>query len=165
MIELVPDATLEIISVAERTVEAGIACADSLARRAPADRPDALFCANDLLAIGMIQSFTAGRRIRVPDDIAVMGYDDIEFAQSTIVPLSTVRTPHAQLGTAAADLLFDEIDLLRDPERADEERRAPTSSFHPSSWCVPPPSGPEPAASLWRLMAEVNRFTFFASTP
>ncbi|MET8274932.1 LacI family DNA-binding transcriptional regulator [Streptomyces sp. NPDC005096] len=131
VIEMVPDATLEIISVPERTVEAGIACADRLARRAPADRPDALFCVNDLLAIGMIQSFTAGQRIRVPDDIAVIGYDDIEFAQSTIVPLSTVRTPHAQLGTAAADLLFDEIDVLRDPERAGEERRAPHIDFSP----------------------------------
>lgn len=108
----VPDATLEVIPVPERTVAAGIACADSIARRDPASRPDALFCANDLLAIGVIQAFVAAQNIRVPEDIAVVGYDDIEFAQSTIVPLTTVRTPHAELGAAAADLLFDEIALL-----------------------------------------------------
>lgn len=107
-----PDATLEVIPVPERSVEAGIVCAQEIARRPPRQRPDALFCANDLLAIGVIQSFVAGRQVRVPDDIAVIGYDDIEFAQSTIVPLSTIRTPHAQLGTAVADLLFEEIALL-----------------------------------------------------
>jgi LacI family transcriptional regulator len=91
----VPDATLEVIPVPERT---------------------ALFCANDLLAIGVIQAFVAARSILVPEDIAVVGYDDIEFAQSTIVPLTTVRTPHAELGAAAADLLFDEMAILGSEE-------------------------------------------------
>ena len=106
------DVTLEIIPVPERTVAAGMACADSVAGRPPASRPDALFCANDLLAIGAIQAFVAGQSVRVPADIAVVGYDDIEFARSNIVPLTTVRTPHAALGAAAADLLFDEIALF-----------------------------------------------------
>ncbi|MFC3996029.1 LacI family DNA-binding transcriptional regulator [Nocardiopsis sediminis] len=105
----VPGASLEVIPVPERSVAAGIACADEIARRPPGRRPDALFCVNDLLAIGVIQAFVAGQSVRVPGDIAVIGYDDIEFAQSTIVPLSTVRTPHARLGTALADLLFEEI--------------------------------------------------------
>ncbi|MEU9191162.1 LacI family DNA-binding transcriptional regulator [Streptomyces sp. NPDC048484] len=131
VIEKVPDATLELISVPERTVEAGLACAERLARRDAADRPDALFCANDLLAIGIIQSLVAGRRVRVPEDIAVVGYDDIEFAQSTIVPLTTVRTPHAQLGAAAVKLLFDEISALRDPEGAEAGRTAPRIEFAP----------------------------------
>lgn len=131
VIEQVPDATLELISVPERSVEAGIACADRLARRADADRPDALFCANDLLAIGIVQSFVAGRRIRVPEDVAVVGYDDIEFAQSTIVPLSTVRTPHAQLGTAAAQLLFEEIAALRASGGTEDRGVAPQIEFAP----------------------------------
>ncbi|MFE7794780.1 LacI family DNA-binding transcriptional regulator [Streptomyces sp. NPDC057460] len=131
VIEDVPDATLEVISVPERTVRAGIACAEQLAARSPADRPDALFCANDLLAIGLVQHFVAGGRIRIPDDIAVVGYDDIEFAQSTVVPLTTVRTPHAQLGTAAADLLIDEITVLREPGGTGESRTAPQIEFSP----------------------------------
>jgi LacI family transcriptional regulator len=126
----VPDATLEVIPVPERTVAAGIACADGIARRDPAGRPDALFCANDLLAIGVIQAFVAARSIRVPEDIAVVGYDDIEFAQSTIVPLTTVRTPHAELGAAAADLLFDEIALLASGDQAEGGAR-PHVEFSP----------------------------------
>ncbi|HJP80494.1 MAG TPA: LacI family DNA-binding transcriptional regulator [Pseudonocardiaceae bacterium] len=111
-------ATLEIIPVPERSVEAGITCANEIVRRSARQRPDALFCANDLLAIGVIQAFVAGQHVRVPADIAVIGYDDSAFAQSTIVPLSTIRTPHTELGTAAADLLFEEIALLDRDEAA-----------------------------------------------
>ncbi len=60
-----------------------------------------------------------------------MGYDDIEFAQSTVVPLSSVRTPHARLGTAAAQLLFEEIATLRDPESAEARTVAPQIEFAP----------------------------------
>jgi LacI family transcriptional regulator len=107
-----PGVTLEVIPVPERSVEAGVACADAIARRPQAERPDALFCANDLLAIGVIQAFVSSKIVSVPADIAVVGYDDIAFARSTIVPLTTIRTPHAELGTSAADLLFAEIDAL-----------------------------------------------------
>lgn len=109
VVESVPGVTLEVIPVPERSVAAGFACAEALAGRDPGRCPDALFCANDLLAIGVIHGITTDGRLRVPHDLAVVGYDDIEFARSTIVPLTTVRTPHAQMGAAAADLLFDEI--------------------------------------------------------
>ena len=42
-------------------------------------RPTAVFCANDLLALGLLQQ-AIGRGLRVPDDLAIVGYDDIEFA-------------------------------------------------------------------------------------
>ena len=51
--------------------------------------------------------------ISVPADIAVVGYDDIEFAQSTVIPITSVRTPDYELGTAATDLLFTEIAKAR----------------------------------------------------
>jgi LacI family transcriptional regulator len=111
-VQAAPGVTVEIIPVPERSVEAGIACANAIASRPPSARPDALFCANDLLAIGVVQAFVASDDVRVPADIAVVGYDDIEFARSTIVPLTTIRTPHAELGTAVADLLFAEIEAL-----------------------------------------------------
>ncbi|MFF5566928.1 LacI family DNA-binding transcriptional regulator [Streptomyces sp. NPDC012623] len=72
-----------------------------------ATRPDAVFCANDLLALGVLQTlYHAG--VRVPEDIALVGYDDIEFASAAAVPLTSVRQPAFQLGGAAADLLIEE---------------------------------------------------------
>ncbi len=70
-------------------------------------RPDAVFCANDVVALGVLRGlFEAG--VSVPDQIAVVGYDDIEFAQLAAVPLTSIRQPAAQIGEAAAGLLVDE---------------------------------------------------------
>jgi LacI family transcriptional regulator len=68
-----------------------------------------VFCANDLLALGVLQEMTQ-RGIRVPADIAIVGYDDIEFAAAAAVPLSSVRQPREQLGRTAAQLLLEEIE-------------------------------------------------------
>ncbi|WP_402373062.1 LacI family DNA-binding transcriptional regulator [Isoptericola rhizosphaerae] len=73
-----------------------------------ADRPDAVFAGNDLHAIGLVNALVAGG-VRVPDDVAVVGYDDIPFAARAAVPLTTVRQPIAEMGRAAARLLLDEI--------------------------------------------------------
>ncbi|MER6601931.1 LacI family DNA-binding transcriptional regulator [Streptomyces parvus] len=71
------------------------------------DRPTAVFCANDLLALGVLQSlFAAG--VSVPDDLALVGYDDIEFAAAAAVPLTSVRQPAATMGALAAGLLLEE---------------------------------------------------------
>ena len=48
------------------------------------------------------------RRIRIPESIALVGYDDIDFAAAAAVPLSSVRQPRHQLGRSAAQLLIDE---------------------------------------------------------
>ena len=75
------------------------------------ERPTAVFAANDLLAIGLLQGFvTAG--LRVPDDMAIVGYDDIAFAAAAAVPLSSVRQPRLAIGYRAAELLFDEIEAI-----------------------------------------------------
>lgn len=71
-------------------------------------RPTAVFCANDLLAIGFLQEMTR-QGLRVPGDIAIVGYDDIEYAGAAAIPLSSVRQPREQLGRAAAELLIEEI--------------------------------------------------------
>jgi LacI family transcriptional regulator len=72
-----------------------------------ADRPTAVFCANDLLALGVLQTLYAAG-VRVPEDIAIVGYDDIEFAAAAAVPLTSVRQPARTLGTIAAELLLEE---------------------------------------------------------
>ncbi|MBT2207605.1 LacI family DNA-binding transcriptional regulator [Actinomadura sp. NEAU-AAG7] len=70
--------------------------------------PDGVFCANDLLAIGVINELTR-LGVSVPEDIAVIGYDDIELAASAAVPLTTVRQPRRELGEEAAELAMAEI--------------------------------------------------------
>lgn len=99
----------EVQSVATPTlsVGAGRQAGAQLADLGPAQRPTAVFCANDLLALGVLQEMTL-RRIRVPRDIAILGYDDIEFAAAAAVPLSSIRQPREQLGRAAAELLLEE---------------------------------------------------------
>ncbi|MGN9910062.1 LacI family DNA-binding transcriptional regulator [Phytohabitans sp. LJ34] len=70
-------------------------------------RPTAVVCANDLLALGLLQA-CATLGIRVPDDLAIVGYDDIDFAAAATVPLTSVRQPRRELGRTAAELLIDE---------------------------------------------------------
>ena len=70
-------------------------------------RPTGVLCANDLLALGVIQEISAAG-LRVGTDIAVVGYDDIDFAAVSAVPLSSVRQPRHALGYTAASLLLEE---------------------------------------------------------
>ena len=94
-------------------------------RPAGPERPTAVFAANDLLAIGVLQGLvslgTQGTRGR-----GLLGYDDISFAASAAVPLSSVRQPSRDIGRRAAELLLDEIAAL-----AGEEHRRRAVLFTP----------------------------------
>jgi LacI family transcriptional regulator len=70
-------------------------------------RPTAAFCANDLLALGLLQE-AIRLGLRVPEDLAIVGYDDIEFAEAAAVPLTSVGQPRHLLGRTAAELLLEE---------------------------------------------------------
>ncbi|NUR58013.1 MAG: substrate-binding domain-containing protein, partial [Catenulispora sp.] len=72
-----------------------------------AERPTALFCGNDLIAMGVLQGLYAAG-VAVPKDMAIVGYGDLELAAGAVVPLSSVRQPAAGLGRAAAELLIEE---------------------------------------------------------
>ena len=85
----------------------GYEASQELAATGKALGVSAVFCANDLLAFGVLQALYAAR-IAVPDEIAVVGYDDIEFAAATAVPLTSVRQPALELGRTAAALLLGE---------------------------------------------------------
>jgi LacI family transcriptional regulator len=96
------------IDTAGLTVGEGRLAAQRLLGIPSSRRPTAAFCANDLLALGLLQQcVTSG--VRVPDDLAIVGYDDIEYAGAAAVPLTSVRQPRLQLGRTAADLLLDEV--------------------------------------------------------
>ncbi|MFD7660818.1 LacI family DNA-binding transcriptional regulator, partial [Actinosynnema sp. NPDC059797] len=100
-----PESVLEELKVPALNVASGQRAAEQLLARAT--RPDAVFCANDLLALGVLQVFVRAG-VRVPDDIAVVGYDDIGFAAAAAVPLTSVRQPREQLGRTAAELVIAE---------------------------------------------------------
>jgi LacI family transcriptional regulator len=100
---------VEFFETPAMSVAAGRSAGASIARRPGRTRPTAAFCANDLLALGLLQAVTRDG-IRVPHDLAIVGYDDIDYAASAAVPLTSVQQPREELGRVAADLLFDAID-------------------------------------------------------
>lgn len=68
--------------------------------------PTAIFCSNDLMALGCYEAlWELGKRI--PDDVAVIGYDDREIARHLRPPLTTVVLPHYAMGIDAVECLFD----------------------------------------------------------
>ncbi|WP_439590851.1 LacI family DNA-binding transcriptional regulator [Microbacterium sp.] len=113
-VDEVPGASLEILPVSASQVEDGSAAGDEINSRPHAHRPDAVFCANDLVALGVLQSLSA-HRIDVPGDIALIGFDDIDFAAAAVVPLSSIRQPARLMGETALRLLVEEGDDPRKP--------------------------------------------------
>lgn len=70
------------------------------------NRPSAIFCGNDLMAIGVMEALSE-LGLKVPEDISVMGYDDQELARYTHPPLSTLVLPNYEMGQRAAEALLD----------------------------------------------------------
>jgi LacI family transcriptional regulator len=105
-----PDVTVEAIATAALTVQEGRLAGQALADRTPDSRPDAIFAANDLLAIGLLQTLFVQGGIAIPEEIALVGYDDIQFASASVVPLTSVRQPSRLIGETAVRILLEEAD-------------------------------------------------------
>ncbi|MDZ8201084.1 LacI family DNA-binding transcriptional regulator [Microbacterium sp. SSW1-59] len=103
-----PDATIDVIWSARTTAQLGRELGERIAAAAPDERPDGIVTANDHLACGIVFGLIASG-VRVPEDIAVVGYDDIEFASVAAVPLTSVRQPARDMGRRAAELLIARI--------------------------------------------------------
>lgn len=71
-----------------------------------AGMPTGVLCGNDMMAFGVYRQL-ARSGLRVPDDVSLIGYDDIDFAADWVVPLTSVRQPTDELGYRAAQLLFE----------------------------------------------------------
>ncbi|HPT96171.1 MAG TPA: LacI family DNA-binding transcriptional regulator [Microbacteriaceae bacterium] len=98
-----PDDALLEVAVSGIGIQDGRRAVELLLESGP---PEAIFCGNDMLAFGVYRGLIdAG--YRVPDDIALVGYDDIDFAKDWVVPLTSVRQPIDQLGSGAANLLLE----------------------------------------------------------
>jgi LacI family transcriptional regulator len=97
------DAERDLVTVEVESMDAasGLAAVDELFASTP---PTAVFCTNDLLAIGVVHGLRE-RGLRAPDDVAVIGYDDVELAAMTDPPLTTVHQPTYELGATAYELL------------------------------------------------------------
>ena len=89
------------------TAQAGYAATEEAAeaRAASEGAPTAVFCANDLLAVGVMSALRVAG-VSIPDDVSVIGFDDIPLAAQMPVPLTTIRQPMDELGAAAAELLL-----------------------------------------------------------
>lgn len=73
------------------------------------ERPDAFFCVSDVFAASVIK-YAVSHGIRVPQDVSVMGFDDIPQAVMTSPAISTVRQPAYQMGLQACNLLIEQIE-------------------------------------------------------
>ncbi|BCW20338.1 LacI family transcriptional regulator [Arthrobacter sp. NtRootA9] len=111
-------ATLEVLASEGMTVLAGRSVGNMLVERGRDELPDGIFCANDLLALGVMQSLTMTHTFRIPEDVALIGYDDIDFAVSAVVPLSSIRQPTEALGRTAIELLAEEVESQNPVHRA-----------------------------------------------
>ena len=69
-----------------------------------------MFAANDLVALGLVQSFVMGNGLSIPQEIAIVGYDDIDFASSAVVPITSIRQPSEVIGRTAVEMVIAEVD-------------------------------------------------------
>jgi LacI family transcriptional regulator len=76
----------------------------------------AIVAANDLLAIGCYSAIEE-RGLRCPDDVSVVGFNDMPFVDRLRPPLTTVRVPQREIGTVAADLLLERLEDGSGPAR------------------------------------------------
>lgn len=95
------------------TREAGRAGLAALLERA--DPPSAVFCANDLIALGAMEA-AQQRGCRVPQDLSVVGFDDIDEAARATPPLTTIRQPPQRLGAVAAETLIERLNGRAEPK-------------------------------------------------
>lgn len=105
-------ARLELVPTTALTIAEGRRVGAELAARSDAERPTGLFALNDLLALGLLQSLTLAG-LRVPEDVAIVGYDDISGSDHYLPPLTTVRQPLDEVGRRAIEVLLAVIDGQR----------------------------------------------------
>ncbi len=116
------------------TWEGGLAGIEQLWRD-PAKRPTAVFCANDCTAFGVYR-WAAANGVRIPQDLSIVGFDDIETSRHLMPPLTTVRVPYAKLAEMVCDTLIAEIAELPG-EHVPQTLRAPTELVVRASTAAP----------------------------
>ena len=106
------------------------------------DRPTAIFAASDSIAIGLLQAaFQHG--IRVPEQLSIVGFDDVDAATYMVPPLTTVSQRGSEMGEMAASLILDMIENQRPVEDVEDVVLTPRLVVRQSTG--PPPNLMEPA--------------------
>jgi LacI family transcriptional regulator len=102
------DATITVVDVPHLATEDGLQAGERIIALPAADRPDAVFAANDMVALGVLTQLLR-HGIRVPEDIALVGFDDVAQAHQAVVPLTSVRQPGYEIGRAAGAALLQQL--------------------------------------------------------
>ena len=101
------DDQLTVLPTSALTVEEGRRVSQRILGLPARRRPTAVFCANDLLALGVLQHMTQNG-VAIPEAMSIVGYDDIEYAAAAAVALTSVHQPRHEIGRTAAQLLLEE---------------------------------------------------------
>jgi DNA-binding LacI/PurR family transcriptional regulator len=96
----------ELIFIGDRTPESGYKAMKTLLKKN--SLPSAVFIASDTVALGALNALYENN-VKVPDDIAIVGFDDIALAQYVIPPLTTVHLPAYSIGLGAASMLIQQL--------------------------------------------------------
>jgi LacI family transcriptional regulator len=129
------------------SVRSGAQAGQDLLARYSRELPDAVVCANDQMAIGMLKALAAAG-VHVPAEIAVVGFDDIYPASVIDPPLTTVQQPGRMLGRQACSRLLDRI--------ANPQRPA-TLDLLPTQLVLRPSCGCPPGAGTTQTVAALPR--------
>lgn len=105
---------LDVVETANLSAGEGVQAGRMLADAE--ERPDAVFAANDVVALGLLQGLIQSG-LRVPEDVALIGYDDIDFAASATVPITSIGQPRDRIGSEAVELLIAEADGTGEPRQ------------------------------------------------
>jgi LacI family transcriptional regulator len=118
----------------DHTAKGGVAGFGQL--QALVTRPTAILCSNDMTAVGVLRAAYMGG-LRVPDDLSVIGLDDIDFAEFTLPPLTTIRLSRFDLAQAAFEALRQQAEEPGNPKMK-REFLVSTSLVVRSSSAAPP---------------------------
>lgn len=117
-----PSISVELLQGRLAGYEGGAAIAAQLLDRPPERRPEGVFCANDTLAFGFMDTARYTFGLRIPEDIVVVGFDDVPMASSASFRLTTVRQDIEGLAAEAVDRL---VERMSDPTRPARSRTLP----------------------------------------
>ncbi|WP_426625322.1 LacI family DNA-binding transcriptional regulator [Leifsonia sp. McL0607] len=102
-----PSATLDVTSFDVRSIANGRRVGEQIAAMSPNERPTGVIAVNDLVAVGVLNGVY--HRVSVPGDLAIIGFDDIEFASQAVVPLSSIARPIDVFAHQAVAMLHERV--------------------------------------------------------